>query len=544
MKLILINLYSSGVMAQYLLSSYVLKAYLNKVFDNDDELAVDILNYSSSTKASKIFEKIINGKPDYVGYSCYIWNIEKVLEVAGCLRDHADFIQIFGGPEISLNRIASFANPTVADYYVIGEGERTLTNLLRCLKTNSKTAKAEIPKGVAYWNGKRIVYTGDAEKITDLNKIPSVYLTGTLDDRLYARQQAFLETQRGCKHKCKYCVYHKHLSSIAFYSLRRVFDELDYLIIKKPVMAVRIFDAVFTSDLQRAKEIVQHLLNLKQEGVRLPLIYWEFTYNSIDEEFIKLVALLKNRTRILNTIDVPPLDRPQFYSDLLKGYTAVNCIGVQSFNKQVLKAVNRTRINLEKFTTFMNISRNYNIVLKIDLILGLPFETFNSYFEGLEFFLPFFKNTDHILNVHRLQILPGAELETLCNAYRIIYSREAPHLVFSTNTLSRQELSYASKLTAILFRILNSPLRQSFFDVKERIGKSFYNLIKTVLDAITSSEKLKDTRLVQSESVDDNYWNDEIFREIPSDWLIDFLTNYDKSKQKIVSPGFSKMPEV
>ena len=176
----------------------------------------------------------------------------------------------------------------------------------------------------------------------------------------------------------------------------------------------------------------------------------------------------------------------------------------------------------------MNITREYNIVIKLDLILGLPFETFDSYFEGLKFFLPYFRNTDHILNIHRLQILPGSDLESLCETYRIKYSWKAPHLVFSTYSFSEEELIYASKLSAVLFRIVNSPLRSRFFEAKDRIGGTFLQLLERIFNGITASQKLKKIQLIQNDCVDDIYWNDDIYREIPSQWLIDFLEGIEK----------------
>lgn len=520
MRLVLINLYSNETMARYLLSSYVLKAYLDKVLGSMDELKIDILNFNTDTDVEKICAKIINSEPCYVGYSCYTWNIEKILKVIKKIKENSNFVHILGGPEISLDRISSFSSPSIADYYVIGEGEKALANLLLYLKKKSEFPEIEIPNGVAYWNGSKIVYAENIDLITNLDEVPSVYLTGTLDDFLYDRQQAFLETQRGCKFKCKYCVYHKNLPALSFYSLSRVYDELDYLIVEKQVMALRIFDSIFTTDLPRAKKIVRHLLSLKEKGIRLPWIYWEFTYNSVDEEFINLVSSLKERGEILNTNECPALDKPQLYSDLLKDYIAINGVGIQSFCKEALKAIGRAGITNERLKLFMDMTKKHNIVLKLDLIMGLPMETFNSYFNGLEIFLPYFENTDHVLNIHRLQILPGSELETLCGRYGINYSRVAPHYVLSTTAFPEQQLNFASKLTAILFRILNSPLRGIFFKTKAYYQKSYYDFIRCIFDAIMSSGEFRNTRLCQNEIIHDYYWNTDIFKEIPSAWLI------------------------
>lgn len=523
MKLILINIYPRDTMARYLLSSYILKAYLDKYYKGND-LSVDVLNFSETADISVICNKIIKQNPDYLGYSCYIWNIEMILEIVENLRSKIKAIHIFGGPEISPSRILTFSPDSAGDYYVIGEGEKTFLSLMNYLKSEEEGSDAEVPKGVAYWLNSRLVYSENSDRVANLDKIPSIYLNGIIEDRLYARQQAFIETQRGCRFKCKYCVYHKNLPSISYYSVQRIFDEFEYLIVKKRITALRIFDAVFTSDIIRAKEILKYLLKLKvKKEVRLPWIYWEMTYHNIDEEFIELTSSLRYREWINNCEGISPKDRPQHYSEMLKDYIAINCIGIQSFNSKALKAVGRSSVSPKRIKDFMDIVKRYNIVLKVDIILGLPFETFETYFEGLESYLPYLKDTDHILNIHRLQILPGSDLEKSCATYGIRYSREAPHWVFSTPSFSEKELNYALKLTAVLFRILNSPLRRVFFEAKESTSESFYGIVKSTLDAITSSGDFKETKLIQNYSIDDNYWNNKIFREISSEWLTAFL---------------------
>jgi len=524
-KLIFVNIYSTETLARYLLSSYVLKSYLRK-FLSEEDLDIEILNFSNHTEEEKIFEAIIEKNPDYIGYSCYIWNIEKIIKIVEKIKEKTNLIaHIFGGPEISEKRILTMPKK-IADYYVLGEGEIKLYELISYLENKNKKNCLKFPRGIAYWENDELKYSDSTEIIKELDEIPSIYLNGIIEKEFYEGRQAFLETQRGCKFKCKYCVYHKNQPNISFYSLERVFSELENLIVNKKIKALRIFDAIFPSDLERAKKIVRYLLELKKQDIKLPWIYWEFTPYHVDEEFIKLTGNLKYKDNICNSEEIKPLDMPQHYSGMLKDYTVINCIGIQSFCKEALTAVSRMYIGSEKLEEFMNLAKKYNIALKIDLILGLPYETTNSYLAGIESFLPYFKNTDHVLNIHRLQLLPGSELEELAEKYQINYSKEAPHLVFSTNSMSGPEINYLSKLTAILFRILNSPLRKYFMNAKEKTGKSFVGLIEEICNKIKESDEFKNTKLVKQDSVDDIYWNDEIYKEIPSKWLINLLDSF------------------
>jgi len=501
-----------------------LKAYLGKAFADGAAVDVEVLNFGSDADAAKICAAILAQRPDCVGYSCYVWNFERVLRIVREVGGRALAIQILGGPEISLSRVCSLPDPAVADYYVIGEGEQALGRLLQSLQQAGAKPLAATPGGVARWDGREIAWSGGAPPIADLDEIPSVYLSGALDDCFYARGQAFLETQRGCRFRCKYCVYHKQLPSVSYYSLERVFAELEHLIVEKQIMALRIFDAVFTSDLDRAKRIARRLLELKQtKRRRLPWIYWEFTFSTIDEEFLELAAALKHRPEIANSSALQPLDRPQLYSDMLADYCVINCVGVQSFNSRALRAVSRPGVVRDRFEGAMRLARKHNVVLKLDLILGLPFETFDSYFEGLEFCLPSFRETDHVLNVHRLRILPGSELEGLCDEYGIECAGDASHLVTSTSSFTREELNRAAKLTAVLFRVVNSPLRGQFFEVKERTGETTRRFAARALSAIESEGRFRDIPLVAAETVDDDYWNGALFSDLPSAWLAEFL---------------------
>ena len=174
----------------------------------------------------------------------------------------------------------------------------------------------------------------------------------------------------------------------------------------------------------------------------------------------------------------------------------------------------------------MKLVNKYNLVLKIDMILGLPYESFDSYFNGLEFMIPYFKDTDHVMNIHGLQVLPGSDLEPHCDYLKLRYFKESPHYVYATNAMSEEELGFASKLSGIIFRILNSPLRKHLFETKERTGKSFREIAEYMLKNILASDKFRDINLVKENVVNDEYWNNELYKEIPSAWIIEQLAEF------------------
>ncbi len=525
MKLVLINLYSTATLARYLLSSYVLKAYLDRVFSEDDGVEVAVLDFATDSSIASMGQKILAARPQAVGYSCYLWNIERIVELIQWVGEREMVPQILGGPEIAPSRLTQLAADGIGDYYVCGEGEGRLARLLRNLMHPAQ--EIPLPSGVYRRRQTNAIEGETSYRAVALTEIPSPYVSGAMDERLYSRRQAFLETQRGCRYKCNYCVYHKHLSRIDHYPLERVLQELDFLILEKDVQALRIIDAVFSSDLTKAKRIVEHLCRLKERnGVRLPWIYWEFTYSSVDDELLAGIARLKTREAIANADDLEALDRPQFFSEMLQDYTAINCTGFQSFHAPVLQACGRPKILPSRLTCFMAHIRRLNLVFKFDMILGLPNETIGSYFEGLSFLLPFLKGTDHILNIHRLQMLPGSQLEAQATRYDLHYSSQAPHLVYETGTMSRQELDRASRLSALLFRMLNSPLRSRFYRAWENNRETLSAFLERTLRAVQNDADLAHSNLVSGAVVDDDYWFGKMFEQIPSAWLSAYLEEH------------------
>ncbi len=518
MKIVFVNLFPETTIARYLLSSYVLKAYLLYRLP-PSSMDITVLNFPRKSDPEKICRKVADINPDMVGYSCYVWNMEVILRVVTRLRQTMDCIHVLGGPEICESRLDWLHGQKAGDYFVPGEGEEKLYRLVSGLLESCKNP----PPGVAFSSSGRLEYTA-ADANVELENCPSVYLTGALEDLLYARQQVFMETQRGCRFRCKYCLYHKGLPSIRYFSTERILSEIDHLILDKQVAAIRIVDAIFTSNLERAKTIARHLVDLKNRpGVHFPWIYWEFTPKNVDEEFLQLTGALKQSPKILNHPDTPPKNHPQIYSDMIKGYKVINCVGLQSFNSKSLKAVGRPPLQDASFKRFMDLAAKYNLVLKMDLILGLPFETLDTFFNGLEKLLPYFQNADHIFNIHRLQILPGSELEDLVDSYGLECEHSTDNLVTATPHLSAADIRHASRLSALLFRLVNSPLRGPFFDAWRSEGKGLMVFLESMLADLEGEPSLSHTALSSGEAVDDEYWNDKIFREIPTNSLIELL---------------------
>lgn len=517
MMLLLVSIYPPNTIARYLYSSYVLKAYLDKEINGTVELDTKVINVSLNTDVLSICATILHANPNIIGFSTYIWNVDKIKNVIRELKKNSNgFKIVVGGPEISESTISDFCNEELGDYFIIGEGEILLKKLILFLYQKNIL---ELSKNVYFREGRSFnVITGENEQL-NLDDLPSVYLTNTIEDRLYMYQQAFIETQRGCRYKCSYCIYHKNLNSIKYFKIDRIIEELYHLIVVKRVNTIRFLDAIFPTDLKRAKKIINYLLELKDKNYTIPWIYWEFFYNFVDEDFLQLTSLLKTEKNVSNYLMLSPMDKPQLYTEMMRGYTVINCIGIQSFNEDSLKAINRIPVKYEAFNDFIRLIKKHNLVLKIDMILGLPEETEETYLKGIEFLIDTIIDSDSVLNIHRLQILPGSKLEEKADRLGLRYNKD--HLVYETNTLNIEKMRELIQISGLVFRIVNSPLRALLKNKKHKRDIKYLDIIKEIRDKCI--EKYPRINLFVDENVSDDYWSGKIFEDIKTDFLIKLL---------------------
>ena len=90
----------------------------------EDAFAIDILPppLANTLGDLGLVEEILDRKPWLVGFSCYVWNIERTLWIAQRIKEARPEIYIvLGGPEITPDNAWVLAHPAV-DYAVIGEG--------------------------------------------------------------------------------------------------------------------------------------------------------------------------------------------------------------------------------------------------------------------------------------------------------------------------------------------------------------------------------------------------------------------------------------
>jgi radical SAM superfamily enzyme YgiQ (UPF0313 family) len=87
-----------------------------------------------------LVEEILAREPWLVGFTCYLWNIDRTLWIAQVLKARRpELLILLGGPEITADNDWVLAHPAV-DYAAIGEGEQTFCDLLHALAADRQFA--------------------------------------------------------------------------------------------------------------------------------------------------------------------------------------------------------------------------------------------------------------------------------------------------------------------------------------------------------------------------------------------------------------------
>ena len=172
-----------------------------------------------------LVEAILDREPWMVGFTCYLWNIERTLWIAERIKQLRPEVSILiGGPEVTLDNAWVLEHPAV-DYAAIGEGEQTFVELLEALAGHEESAVG-IP-GLRVLNRKRGATSFVPRKpLPHLNDISSPYLAGILDAA--DEEMLLLETIRGCIFKCKFCYYPKSYDDLYFVSEEKIVANLEH----------------------------------------------------------------------------------------------------------------------------------------------------------------------------------------------------------------------------------------------------------------------------------------------------------------------------
>jgi radical SAM superfamily enzyme YgiQ (UPF0313 family) len=346
-------------------------------------------------------------QPWMVGFTCYVWNIERTLWVAREVKRRRPGVRVvLGGPEITRDNEWVLQSPDY-DFAVIGEGEQTFARLLLGLLDDEvppvPVAGLYVPgPGPARYDPARL--PAFRTPLPDLNLLGSPYVAGILDAA--DEQMLLLETTRGCVFKCKFCYYPKSYDGQYYLSRANILANLRHA---GEGGAREVF--LLDPTMNQRKDFADFLRVLAEGNPGRRFSYFgELRGEGVTAETARL------------------LEEANF--------TEVE-VGLQSVEPEAQKRMDRKN-NLRAFERGVRAMLARGIRVKVDLIVGLPGDTAASVRRGLHYLHDGGLYSD--VQVFNLSILPGTAFRQEAAELGLRYQPRPPYYLLGTPTLRREEL--------------------------------------------------------------------------------------------------------
>lgn len=306
-----------------------------------------------------IVSAILRNKPDIVGFSPTVYDIEWCLNISKDLNNIGVEV-ILGGAMVTANQDV-ITNPNI-DYICIGEGELCMRQLLD-LKDSHKGAESYelVPNLVFKKNG--IVIRNEMVPLID-----SIDVLATPDHGLYRMYPQIIESStaiftfmRGCRFNCSFCFNHvlqERYQNNPYLIRRRspllAIEEIEITreARKRSLKILRLFDSSLLSDTGWAKKF----LGLYRDRIKLPFVC--FAHPS--EISYEMSNLLKESGCIEVGFSIESGSQDIRNKVLRKAIS----------QEQILKAVEALKLNNLSFVTFN--------------MLGSPGESWEQLLETIE----------------------------------------------------------------------------------------------------------------------------------------------------------------
>ena len=332
--------------------------------------------------------------PAVVGFSCYVWNFCGSLAAAKEVKKRfPNALIVLGGfsiPKIPTRIKQFFQRHPYVDVLVHGEGELTFANFLR---QNMGDQQYHEIQGLTYKTpdvSEGFVSNPLALRIDCLDDLPSPFLNGVFDEMLsrYGSKitGALWETNRGCPYSCTFCDWgDAAVNKIKKYSMERLHEEIKW-ISKKEFYYMYFSDANFGIFKERDLEIAGHIADCHaKSGFPHHLI---INWAKNKGENVVRIAERFARGGIANNITM----------------------AIQSTNPETLKAIKRKNLAQGKIDHLKNMFHDGYMPTYVEVILGLPLETYETFTQGLNTILS--NRLEDRFYIYLCQMLENTDLDS------------------------------------------------------------------------------------------------------------------------------------
>ncbi|RCX11137.1 radical SAM superfamily enzyme YgiQ (UPF0313 family) [Anaerobacterium chartisolvens] len=404
---------------------------------------IERLDFSSGyiIDAERLREEIEEKGNGIFLFSTYLWNINSHMAESVLIKNRfEDAMIVFGGPFIprdeELAKRFIVEHPHI-DVMVLGEGEDAVLNVIRSYLSDKKYHDI---RDITYIKGSEPVFTGIG-CIDDVKKLSSPYLSGEYDSFLSVHKphMVTLETTRGCPFKCAFCDWGQSTNQkIREFDLERIYNELEW-VGKNKIPVIELSDSNL-GILKRDIKVAEYICEIKERYGFPKEIAANFAKNSHDN-VIEIIKKTKEAGLVSQAI-----------------------LSIQTLHSETLRIIGRKNLNEEHYRKSLELFRGLNLPVTIELMLGLPRSTTQSFMSDLQWACDFNLG----VYVHFTILIPNTEISRrdFREKYKIVTAAESnlsdpeylleiglkpinENQVVSLESMSQNEFIKMMKLTAL-----------------------------------------------------------------------------------------------
>jgi radical SAM superfamily enzyme YgiQ (UPF0313 family) len=363
-----------------------------------------IMEFDNTQTPKEIAEAILITRPRIVGFGVYIWNSVRTREVVSILKKVAPSLTVVvGGPEVSYEYEG---DPLVAlaDYLITGEADLAFAELCRNV-LSGETPRAKVINPA-------------------LPALSSLHLPYShYSDSDIANRVIYVEVSRGCPFSCEFCLSSVDIPVRSF-DHEQVLADLD-IMFKRGARTFKFIDRTFNLNVRTSTSILRFFLERMEPGV---FVHFEMVPDRFPPALREVVK------------DFPP------------GSLQLE-IGVQTLNSEVGARISRRQDVPKLIDNLSFLRKETSAYLHVDLIVGLPGETIESFGRGFD--------TLAALNPQEIQVgilkrLRGTPIVRHTEEFAMRYSDDPPYEVLETRDVSFLEMQKMERFARYWDLISNS----------------------------------------------------------------------------------------
>lgn len=546
-----------GINAKYIhsnLAIFSLKAYADRKKIPGAEIISK--EYTINNYVEDILQDLYEEKADVVIFSCYIWNISFVRELAAELKKVSPDVKIWaGGPEVSYAANKFLMENPAFDLIMQGEGEEVFSELIR-LTVEEKCRIKDVYKQ----SESKKVLSGIVEKRYSIERKQAIKEEKDIEDKHFAGEdnvyptnyidmsklqklqgiavwdfsgEAALgnaESNIGNKTKIINTGFATLMNMDTIPFVYEDFHLFEHKILYYetsrgcPFCCSYCLSSVDKTVRFRSLPIVKKELDAFLEAKVPQVKFVDRTFNCNRQRAIDIWSyLVEHDNGITNfhfeiSSDLLGEEELELFAKMRPGLIQLE-IGVQSTNGETVDAIHR-HMDLDKLFHYVDsVHELGNIHQHLDLIAGLPYENYERF--GCSFDDLYAHEPDQ-LQLGFLKVLKGTMMEEEVKKYSILYRNQPPYEVLGTKWLSYDEIILLKGVEELVELYYNSgqytltlkyavPFFESPFRFYEMFsawyrGKGYHKLNHNRL------EKYNILREFLREHIDENEWDtlDEI----------------------------------